>query len=41
MLVLGRLLADISRNLPGRPIDVATDGNKVQVTCGSSAGSAC
>jgi DNA polymerase III subunit beta len=36
VLVLGRLLADISRNLPARPIDVATDGNKVQVTCGSS-----
>ena len=36
VLVLGRLLADISRNLPDRPIDVATDGSKVQVTCGSS-----
>ena len=36
VLVLGRLLADISRNLPARPVDVATDGNKVQVTCGSS-----
>jgi len=36
VLVLGRLLADISRNLPNRPVDVATDGNKVQVTCGSS-----
>src|SRR5689334_20486233 len=36
VLVLGRLLADISRNLPARPIDIATDGNKVQVTCGSS-----
>ena len=35
-LVLGRLLADISRNLPGKPVDVATDGAKVQVTCGSS-----
>jgi DNA polymerase-3 subunit beta len=35
-LVLGRLLADISRNLPDRPIDIATEGNKVQVTCGSS-----
>ncbi len=35
-LVLGRLLSDISRNLPDRPIDVATEGNKVQVTCGSS-----
>lgn len=36
VLVLGRLLADISRNLPAHPIDVRTDGNKVQVTCGSS-----
>lgn len=36
VLVLGRLLADISRNLPDRPIDVSTEGNKVQVTCGSS-----
>ena len=36
VLVLGRLLADISRNLPARPIDVATEGNKVQVTCGST-----
>jgi len=36
VLVLGRLLADISRNLPARPIDVVTEGNKVQVTCGSS-----
>lgn len=37
VLVLGRLLADISRNLPStKPVDVVTDGNKVQVTCGSS-----
>jgi DNA polymerase-3 subunit beta len=36
VLVLGRLLADISRNLPARPVDVSTDGNKVSVTCGSS-----
>jgi DNA polymerase-3 subunit beta len=36
VLVLGRLLADISRNLPNRPIDVATDGAKVSLTCGSS-----
>jgi DNA polymerase-3 subunit beta len=36
VLVLGRLLADISRNLPDRPIDVSTEGTKVQVTCGSS-----
>jgi len=36
VLVLGRLLADITRNLPNRPVDVSTEGNKVQVTCGSS-----
>lgn len=36
ILVLGRLLADISRNLPDRPIEVASEGSKVQVTCGSS-----
>lgn len=36
VLVLGRLLADICRNLPNRPIDVSSEGNKVQVTCGSS-----
>jgi DNA polymerase III subunit beta len=36
VLVSGRLLADISRNLPDRPVDIATDGNKVTVACGSS-----
>ncbi|MDN5797215.1 MAG: DNA polymerase III subunit beta [Intrasporangium sp.] len=36
VLVLGRLLADISRNLPAKPVDVATDGSKVTVVCGSS-----
>ncbi|MFV0464179.1 MAG: DNA polymerase III subunit beta [Nostocoides sp.] len=36
VLVGGRLLADISRNLPARPIDVETSGNKVEVVCGSS-----
>ncbi len=36
VLVLGRLLADISRNLPNRPIDIEADGTKVNVTCGSS-----
>jgi DNA polymerase-3 subunit beta len=35
-LVSGRLLADISRSLPGRPVDIATDAAKVVVTCGSS-----
>lgn len=35
-LVLGRMLSDISKTLPSRPVDVVTDGNKVSVTCGSS-----
>jgi DNA polymerase-3 subunit beta len=35
-LVSGRLLADISRSLPSRPVDVSTDGAKVLVACGSS-----
>lgn len=36
VLVLGKLLADISRSLPDRPVDVAATGSKVEVTCGSS-----
>lgn len=36
VLVLGKLLADISRNLPDRPIDLVVDGSKVELTCGSS-----
>lgn len=36
VLVLGRLLADIARNLPPRPVEMATEGAKVQLTCGSS-----
>ena len=36
VLVLGRLLADISRNLPNKPVDVEVHGSKVQVVCGSS-----
>ena len=35
-LVSGRLLADISRSLPNLPVDVATDGSKVVLTCGSA-----
>jgi DNA polymerase-3 subunit beta len=35
-LVSGRLLADISRALPNKPVEVATDGSKVALTCGSS-----
>ena len=36
VLVSGRLLAEISRALPAKPVDVELDGTKVQVTCGSS-----
>ncbi len=36
VLVSGRLLADISRALPNKPVDVAVDGAKLGVTCGSS-----
>jgi DNA polymerase-3 subunit beta len=35
-LVSGRLLADISRSLPNRPVEVSTDGAKVVLTCGSA-----
>jgi DNA polymerase-3 subunit beta len=35
-LVSGRLLADICRALPDRPVDVMLDGAKVSLTCGSS-----
>lgn len=35
-LVSGRLLADISRSLPNRPVDVVAEGSKVTVTCGAS-----
>lgn len=34
-LVSGRLLADISRSLPAKPVDITTDGSKVSVVCGS------
>ncbi|MBA2769110.1 MAG: DNA polymerase III subunit beta [Sporichthyaceae bacterium] len=36
VLVSGRLLADISRSLPDRPVEVSTDAAKVVLTCGSS-----
>lgn len=36
VLVSGRLLADISRALPNKPVDVSLDGAKLAVTCGSS-----
>jgi DNA polymerase-3 subunit beta len=36
VLVPGRLLAEITRSLPPQPIDLATDGSRVVLTCGSS-----
>lgn len=36
VLVSGKLLADISRSLPGKPVDVTTDGSRVSLTCGAS-----
>lgn len=36
VLVSGRLLADISRSLPDRPVQVATEGTRVTVTCGAA-----
>ena len=36
VLVSGRLLAEISRALPAKPVDFAVEGNKVIVTCGAS-----
>ena len=36
VLVPGRLLADITRSLPGQPVDLATDGARVQLTCGTA-----
>lgn len=36
VLVSGRLLAEIARALPAKPVDVAVDGSRVLVTCGAS-----
>jgi DNA polymerase-3 subunit beta len=35
-LVSGRLLADICRSLPNKPVDMVIDGPKVTLTCGSA-----
>ena len=35
-LVSGRLLADICRSLPNKPVDMVIDGPKVSLTCGSA-----
>ena len=36
VLVSGRLLAEIARALPAKPVDVVVEGTKVIVTCGAS-----
>jgi DNA polymerase III subunit beta len=36
VLVSGRLLADIARALPPQPVEVALDGSRLGLTCGSS-----
>lgn len=35
-LVSGRLLADITKALPNRPVEMTVDGTRVTITCGSS-----
>jgi DNA polymerase-3 subunit beta len=36
VLVPGRLLAEITRSLPSRPVELADDGDTLNLTCGSS-----
>lgn len=36
VLVSGRLLAEITRSLPDKPVDVELDGAKLSIRCGSS-----
>ena len=36
VLVSGRLLADITKALPHKPVDVSIDGSRIAITCGSS-----
>lgn len=36
VLVSGRLLADITKNLPDQPVDLTVDGTRVVLTCGST-----
>jgi DNA polymerase-3 subunit beta len=35
-LVSGRLLAEITRSLPARPVDISSDGARATLTCGSA-----
>jgi DNA polymerase-3 subunit beta len=36
MLVSGRLLADITRALPSKPVDLVVDGSRATINCGNS-----
>ncbi len=36
VLVSGRLLAEISRSLPSRPVQISSDGGRAVLTCGSA-----
>jgi DNA polymerase III subunit beta len=36
VLVSGRLLSDITRSLPAKPVDVSVEGTRVSLTCGSA-----
>ena len=36
ILIHGKLLADIAKSLPNRPVEFATEGSKVLLSCGSS-----
>nr|NLI49004.1 DNA polymerase III subunit beta [Propionibacterium sp.] len=35
-LVSGRLLADIARSLPAKPVEIACDASRMELTCGSA-----
>jgi DNA polymerase-3 subunit beta len=35
-LISGRLLADISRSLPSKPVDITADDTKMEIVCGSA-----
>ncbi|WP_029112202.1 DNA polymerase III subunit beta [Mycobacterium sp. URHB0044] len=36
VLVSGRLLSDITRSLPAKPVDVSVEGTRVSLSCGSA-----
>src|SRR5689334_9037021 len=35
-LVSGRLLADITKALPNHPVEIAVDGSRMMISCGSA-----